>query len=72
MVTAFLGERMQAIETSDPIEAKRARFAQYRGGIVQFSMMGMTLNGIVQSVVEVAPKQWIVKVLTKGRVASAA
>ena len=64
---------MQAIETTDPIEARRARCAQYRGGVVQFSMVGMTINGIVQSVKEIkssTPKRWIVTVIAKQKIAA--
>ena len=64
---------MQSIETNDPVEARRARCAQFRGGIVQFTLKGMTINGIVQSVMEVrssTPKRWIVKVVAKERVAA--
>jgi hypothetical protein len=66
---------MQSIETTDRIEARRARIAQYRGGIVRFSMMGMTINGIVQSVMEVKPskpKRWIVTVIAKQKAAARA
>ena len=44
---------MQTIETTDPIEARRARFAQYRGGKARFTLMGSTITGIVRPVMEV-------------------
>ena len=50
--------------------SKRAR-AQYRG-VVRFTLMGMTINGTVQSVMEFrssTPKRWIVRVVTEEKAA---
>jgi hypothetical protein len=57
---------MQTIETTDPIEARRARFAQYRGQKATLTLMGSTITGLVQSVNEdgsSALKRWIVTVV---------
>lgn len=64
---------MQAIETTDAVEARRARIAQYRGGNAQFTLRGMTINGIVRSVMEVrssTPKRWIITVIAKQKIAA--
>jgi hypothetical protein len=64
---------MQTIETTDPIEARRARIAQYRGGQAQFTLMGTTINGIVRSVMEVrssTPKRWIITVIAMQSIAA--
>jgi hypothetical protein len=55
---------MQTIETTNPIEARRARYAQYRGR--QATLMGSTVTGMVGSVSEHgsgALKRWTVTVL---------
>jgi len=64
---------MQTIETTDPVEARRARIAQYRGGSSQFTLMGSTINGIVRSVMEVrssTPKRWVITVIAMQSIAA--
>jgi hypothetical protein len=64
---------MQAIETTDPIEARRARYAQYRGVKARLTLMGSSVTGLVRSVQEVrasSPKRWIVTVVAKQRIAA--
>jgi hypothetical protein len=71
--SAIIGKALQAIETTDPIEARRARFAQYRGGKARFTLMGSTITGIVRSVMEVrssAPKRWIITVIAMQSIAA--
>jgi hypothetical protein len=57
---------MQTIETTDPIEARRARYAQYRNQKATLTLMGSTVTGMVRSVNEDrsgALKRWIVTVV---------
>jgi hypothetical protein len=59
---------MQTIETTNPIEAKRARYAQYRGQKATLTLMGTTVTGLVRSVDENGSgtfKRWIVTVVAK-------
>jgi hypothetical protein len=59
---------MLTIETTDPIEARRARYAQYRGYKATLTLMGLTVTGIVRSVNEdwSSPlKRWTVTVFAK-------
>jgi hypothetical protein len=59
---------MQTIETTNPIEARRARYAQYRGQKVTLTLMGSTVTGMVRSVNEDRSgtlKRWIVTVVAK-------
>ena len=58
---------MQTIETTDPIEARRARYAQYRGQTATLTLMGSTVTGMVRSVNEHGDgslKRWIVTVFS--------
>jgi hypothetical protein len=64
---------MQTIETTDPIEARRARFAQYRGQKTTLTLMGSTVTGLVRSVSEdksSTPKRWIITVVAMQGVAA--
>jgi hypothetical protein len=64
---------MQAIETTDPLEARRARYAQYRGVKARLTLMGSTVTGLVRSVQEVrsgTPTRWIVTVVAKQGIAA--
>jgi hypothetical protein len=64
---------MQSVETTDPIEARRARIAQYRGGKARLSLMGSTITGIVRSVMEdrsSTPKRWIITVIAMQSIAA--
>jgi hypothetical protein len=59
---------MQTIETTDPIEARRARYAQYRGQKATLMLMGSTVTGLVRSVNEDSSgtsKRWTVTVIAK-------
>jgi hypothetical protein len=56
---------MQIIETTDPKEARRCRYAQYRRQKATLTLMGSTITGLVQSVMEdrsFSPTRWIVTV----------
>jgi len=59
---------MQTVETTNPIEARRARYAQYRGQKATLTLMGSTVTGLVRSVNENGSgtlKRWIVTVIAK-------
>jgi hypothetical protein len=59
---------MHTIETTDPIEARRARYAQYRGQKATLMLQGATVTGMVPSVNEQGAgslKRWIVTVFAK-------
>jgi hypothetical protein len=59
---------MHTIETANPIEARRARFAQYQGREATLTLVGSTVTGLVRSVNEHGDgslKRWIVTVVAK-------
>ena len=59
---------MQSIEITDPLEARRCRYAQYRGEKATLISNGMPVTGIVRSVKEdksSVPTRWIVLVVPK-------
>jgi hypothetical protein len=64
---------MQAIEITDPIEARRCRYAQYRGEKATVMLNGLPVTGMVRSVMEVKssnPLRWTVKVIPKQGMAA--
>jgi hypothetical protein len=64
---------MQTIETINPIEARRARYAQYRGQKARLTLMGSTVTGLVRSVMEdrsSRPTRWIVTVVAEQGIAA--
>jgi hypothetical protein len=59
---------MQTIETTDPKEARRCRYAQHRGEKATLTLMGSTITGLVHSVMEDrsnSPTRWIVTIVAK-------
>ena len=59
---------MQPIDITDPIEARRCRFAQYKGQKTTVMLNGMPVTGMVRSVMEVKssnPIRWTVTVVPK-------
>jgi hypothetical protein len=59
---------LHTIETTDLKEARRFRFAQYRGERVMLSLNGMPLTGMVRPVTEdrsSTPTRWIVTIIAK-------
>jgi hypothetical protein len=59
---------MQTIETTNPIEARRARYAQYRGQKATLKLMGSTVTGVVRSVNESGSgtlKRWTITVIAR-------
>jgi hypothetical protein len=60
---------MQTIETTNPIEARRARYAQYKGQKATLTLMGSIVTGMVRSVSEHGSgtfKRWIVTVVANN------
>jgi hypothetical protein len=60
---------MQIIEITDPIEARRCRYAQYRGEKASLMLNGLPVTGMVRSVKEdrsSIPMRWIISVVPKG------
>jgi hypothetical protein len=63
-----LGDSMQTIETTNPIEARRARYAQYRGQRATLTLMGSAVTGMVCSVNEDRSstlKRWTITLVAK-------
>ena len=61
---------MQQIQTSDPVEARRSRYAQYRGQIATLTFGIETVRGRVQSVKEddsSTPVRWLVTIASHKR-----
>jgi hypothetical protein len=56
---------MQTFETTDALDARRCRYAQYSGLPKALLLCGSTVTGMVRSVEEDAscsPKKWIIKI----------
>ena len=64
---------MQSIEITDPIEARRCRFAQYKGKKATVMLNGLPITGMVRSVKEHQssnPMRWTVTVIPKQGIAA--
>jgi hypothetical protein len=63
---------MTTFETTDPILARRCRYAQYRNERTKLTVEGSLVTGLVRSVKEVAasPARWVVTLVTKDKVAA--
>ena len=64
---------MQTIEITDPLEARRCRYAQYRGDKSRLMLNGFPVTGIVHAVMEnksSVPKCWTVTVISKHGIAA--
>jgi hypothetical protein len=64
---------MQTFEITDPVEARRCRYAQYRGQKATVMLNGLRVAGMVRSVMEVKssnPTRWIVSVVPKQGIAA--
>jgi hypothetical protein len=56
---------MQTFETTDALDARRCRYAQYAGHVKTVRVCGSTITGIVHSVMEDPtrePTKWIIKI----------
>ena len=61
---------VQQIQTNDPTEARRSRYAQYRGQVATLTFGLATVRGTVQSVREdnsCTPVRWLVTIAPKER-----
>jgi hypothetical protein len=64
---------MQTVEITNPIEARRCRYAQYRGEKATLMLNGLPVTGMVRSVREdttSTPMRWIVSVVPKHGIAA--
>jgi hypothetical protein len=64
---------MQTIEITDPIEARRCRYAQYRGEKATVMLNGLPVTGMVRSVMKIKssdPTRWTVSVVPKQGIAA--
>jgi hypothetical protein len=64
---------MQSIEITDPREARRCRFAQFKGQKATVMINGLPVTGMVRSVKEHQasnPMRWTVTVVPKQGMAS--
>jgi hypothetical protein len=64
---------MQAIEITDPLEARRCRIAQYRGMMATVTLNGISVTGMVHSVMTVgsgSALRWSVTVVSKQGIAA--
>lgn len=64
---------MQPIEITDPKEARRCRFAQYRGQKATVMLNGLPVTGMVRAVKEHKssdPMRWTVTVVSKQGIAA--
>ena len=58
-------EHVHQIETNDPIEARRSRYAQYRGLVATLTFGRATVRGMVRSVKEDSsstPVRWLITI----------
>ena len=59
---------LQTFQTSDLVEARRCRRAQFAGRISTVQVSGASVTGFVHSVLEepfIAPAQWTIKIVPK-------
>jgi hypothetical protein len=64
---------MQTIEITDPLEARRCRYAQYRGEKATVMLNGLPVTGMVRSVREDKsgnPTRWTITVVPKQGIAA--
>jgi hypothetical protein len=64
---------MQTIEITDPKEARRCRYAQFRGEKATVMLNGLRITGMVRSVKEHKssnPTRWTVTVVPKKSIAA--
>jgi hypothetical protein len=62
----------KTIEIIDPVEARRCRYAQYRGEKATLMLRGSPITGMVRSVREdrpSTPMRWIVSVVPRHGIA---
>ena len=60
---------VQVFEVTDPIDVRRAKYAQYGGAVKAIRLGSQTVTGIIRSVVAVPaskPERWIVTFYPKA------
>jgi hypothetical protein len=65
---ANLDNIVHTIETTDPSEARRCRYAQFGGRAATLTVHGSAVTGLVRSVKEdrsTTPTRWTIIVVTK-------
>jgi hypothetical protein len=63
---------MHTIEITNPLEARRCSYAQYRGEKAKLMLNGLLVTGLVRAVKEDrsgTPTRWIVTVIPKQGIA---
>ena len=66
--TATFGCLMQTIEITDPLQARRCRYAMYRGERASMMLNSSAVRGMVKSVKEIESsnaKRWIITLVSK-------
>jgi hypothetical protein len=64
---------MQIVEITDPIQTRRCRYAQYRSEKATLKFSGLSVTGMVRSVLEdksTTPTRWIVSILAQHIIAA--
>jgi hypothetical protein len=64
---------MQTIEIIDPLEARRCRYAQYRGEVATVMLNGSAVTGMIRSVKEDKSSpatRWTITVVPKRGIAA--
>jgi hypothetical protein len=59
---------LHTIETTDPSEARRCRYAQFGGRTATLTVLGSNITGMVRSVKEdrsTTPTRWTIIVISK-------
>jgi hypothetical protein len=62
------GSAVHTIETTDPSEARRCRYAQFGGRAATLNVQGSSVTGLVRSVKEdrsTTPTRWTIIVVSK-------
>jgi hypothetical protein len=62
------GQNVHTIETTDPSEARRCRYAQFGGRATTLNVHGADVTGMVRSVKEdrsTTPTRWTIIVISK-------
>jgi hypothetical protein len=63
----------EIVEITDSIQARRCHYAQYRGEKATLKLNGLSVTGMVRSVLEdksTTPTRWIVSILVQHTIAA--
>jgi hypothetical protein len=72
-LTAIIGGAMQTVEITNPKEARRCRYAQYRGEQARLMLNGAPVTGMIRAVMEdrsSIPNRWTVTLISKKGIAA--